>query len=250
MRRSLLLFTLLLTGACARGQVPVEPKPPLEVARPNVVIELHCLSLPQALAVPLVRRLRSGDVAEQSKVMAELEQMVLAGKVTLQGWLIATTHDGEKATAEDNEELRFATEFTPTQADVYLADKDGDISPQPDKVKVDSVPTATAFDVRNTGVTLEVEPRIAADKKSLEINLIAQHCRLKSVDRMIVEREFTTEKKSQKTIVEQPRFTNFKVNSYFSMKSGEHRLVGIFRGPEGEKTLELFILGVELLEAK
>ncbi len=254
MRRSLLIFTFLLSAACAHAQSPalVNPAGPIakEPAQGNVAIELRCLSLPQALAVPLIRRLRSGDLAEQSKVMTELDELLTAGKVTLQGWLVATTHGAEKAAVEDIEEIRYGTEFLPMRAEVFLADRDGSPNSQPDSVKVDAEPIASGFDTRNLGVTLEVQPTIAADGKSLVIDFMAQHVRLKSVDRIVVEREFTTEKKSQKTSVEQPRFTTFKVQTSFTMKSGEHRLIGIFRGPEGDKTLEIFILSAELMEAK
>ena len=58
-----------------------------------------------------------------------------AGKATLQGWLVASVHNGEKATAEDIEEIRYATEFTPTTAEIHLADKNANANGNPDPLK-------------------------------------------------------------------------------------------------------------------
>ena len=84
---------------------------------------------------------------------------------------------------------------------------------------------ASAFDTRNVGVTLEVEPTFAEDRKSLYLSFVAQHIRLKSVDRVVVEHEHTPAKKTEKTTVEVPRFTDFKTQTSITMKSGEQRLV-------------------------
>lgn len=71
---------------------------------------------------------------------------------------------------------------------------------------------------------------------------------MKAIDRTTIER--VTDKKSQKTIQEVPRFTSLKVATSFSVAAGDPTLVGLFNVPETEGHLELFILTADVVGKK
>ena len=220
-------------------------------ARPKVSVELQCLSLPQTDAMPIIRRLRSAQPGERAQAFVDLEALLDKGTAKLLGWPQLTTSSGQKATYEAVEEVRYPTEFEAGTASVYLKDNDGGLTKQPSHLRgTDTEPVASAFEVRNIGVTLEVEPTVEGEGKMIELAFAAQHVRLKSVDRWSIEHERTSEKVTEKVTQEQPRFGVFKVQNVVTLESGDHKLVGVFKALDGEDTLELFILGAEVAGSK
>ena len=107
-------------------------------------------------------------------------------------------------------------------------------------VELNAVPTA--FETRNVGITLEVEPVVGADGKTIDLNLVPQHNRLKAMRKVSIERESTGEKLT----VEQPEFESYRVTTSLSMKSGERKLLGVFKISEPPDHIELFILKAEV----
>ncbi len=108
-------------------------------------------------------------------------------------------------------------------------------------------PIATMFDTRNTGLTFEGKATLR-ESKDLEVEFSAEHVRLKGIERSTIER--ITDKKSEKTIQEVPRFTSLKVASTVSVAAGDPTLVGLFNVSETEGQLELFILTADVVGKK
>jgi general secretion pathway protein D len=89
-----------------------------------------------------------------------------------------TTKSGQRAVIEVIEEFRYPTEFTPPQIPQTFQ--------TPQTLTVGAVATSnsgsfpvtpttpTAFETRNTGVTLEVEPVIGPDGYTIDLNLVPQ----------------------------------------------------------------------------
>ena len=90
-----------------------------------------------------------------------------------------TTKSGQRAVVEVIEEFRYPTEFQPPQipqtfggnATVGLGGVGGGVSSGSFPV---TPTTPTAFETRNTGVTLEVEPAIGPDNFTIDLNLVPQ----------------------------------------------------------------------------
>ncbi len=94
-----------------------------------------------------------------------------------------TTKSGQRAVIEIIREFRYPTEFDPPQIPQNFGGNQGNnggggglgtvISVAPSSFPVTPT-TPTAFETRNTGVTLEVEPVIGPDGYTIDLNLVPQ----------------------------------------------------------------------------
>src|SRR5437763_1455001 len=81
-----------------------------------------------------------------------------------------TTKSGQRAVIEIVREFRYATQFTPPQDPTFSGGGSGTtVAPA-----VVTPTTPTAFETRNTGVTLEVEPVVGPDGVTIDLNLVPQ----------------------------------------------------------------------------
>ena len=78
-----------------------------------------------------------------------------------------TTKSGQRAVIEIIREFRYPTEFTPPVVPQSLNLSGG-------ALPVITPTTPTAFETRNTGVTLEVEPVVGPDGQTIDLNLVPQ----------------------------------------------------------------------------
>ncbi|MGA3170464.1 MAG: Amuc_1098 family type IV pilus outer membrane protein [Chthoniobacteraceae bacterium] len=91
-----------------------------------------------------------------------------------------TTKSGQRAVIEIVEEFRYPTEFNPPQIpqNVGGGTSGGGIGLPGSVPSIQIFPvtptTPTAFETRNTGVTLEVEPTVGADNYTIDLNLVPQ----------------------------------------------------------------------------
>ncbi len=88
-----------------------------------------------------------------------------------------TTKSGQRAVIEIIREFRYPTEFTPPQIPQTFGNTGGSLLGG-GSVSSGSFPvtptTPTAFETRNTGVTLEVEPVVGPDGYTIDLNLVPQ----------------------------------------------------------------------------
>ncbi len=87
-----------------------------------------------------------------------LEALAKDGKAKLTGLIALTTKSGQRGVVECIDEVRYPTEFAP-------AARNGEIA------------YPMAYETRNTGDTLELEPIVARDGKTIELNLVPQSVR-------------------------------------------------------------------------
>ncbi len=91
-----------------------------------------------------------------------------------------TTKSGQRAVIEIIREFRYPTEFTPPQIPQTFQTPAlvGGVGPGVGATTSGSFPvtptTPTAFETRNTGVTLEVEPVVGPDGYTIDLNLVPQ----------------------------------------------------------------------------
>ncbi len=78
-----------------------------------------------------------------------------------------TTKSGQRAVVEVIRELRFPTEFDPPQIPQRASSSRSGTFPV-------TPTTPTAFETRNTGITLEVEPVVGSDGYTIDMNLVPQ----------------------------------------------------------------------------
>ncbi|PYL80219.1 MAG: type II and III secretion system protein, partial [Verrucomicrobia bacterium] len=82
-----------------------------------------------------------------------------------------TTKSGQRAVIEIVREFRYATQFTPPQVPNITGGGGGTGTVS---ISVVTPTTPTAFETRNTGVTLEVEPVVGPDGVTIDLNLVPQ----------------------------------------------------------------------------
>jgi general secretion pathway protein D len=88
-----------------------------------------------------------------------------------------TTKSGQRAVIEIVREFRYPTEFDPPQIPQnFGGSSSGGIAGAGSTIAVFPVTptTPTAFETRNTGVTLEVEPTVGSDNYTIDLNLVPQ----------------------------------------------------------------------------
>jgi hypothetical protein len=220
------------------GGFEAAPVDPVVVGPVNLNFDVLMVTLPDALAVPLVESFK--DPAKAEATYQKLLGLIEAKKAQVTGWPQLVTKSGNRAVAENIREVRYATEFSPLEAAPPAA-VGGAPVPAPEVPKgtppLEGV-LPTTFETRNAGATLELEPALAADRKTIEVNICAQHVRLVGWDNSTVRENGTT-----KITVPQPRFHTNKVTQNLSVRVGQHLLIGTYRMAEADGLMELFILG-------
>ena len=234
MKIPLSFLTVLATttfAICAEAQGPVAP---------NVRIEVQMVSMPLEKGLPLLPNLL--DAGSIDGAFSQIQKMIAAGEATLIGWPQVVTKSGQRAVTEDIQEIRYATEFDshrPAAAPAGTTEKPSAEASAPAR---GGAPVPTAFETRNIGATLEVEPVLAPDGKAIDLNLVPQHVRL--LDFMAVASGRDANGHDWK--IEQPRFFTAKTTTSLTVPPGQRVLLAEFRGPAGSDQIEFFILKVEV----
>jgi len=127
-----------------------------------------------------------------------------AGKARLETLAALTTKSGQRAIVESNDEVRYPTEFNPP------AIKNGIAAP-------------TAWETRNAGDSLEVEPVISPDGRVCDLNLVPQHVSLmgfKDVAGM-----------ADDSLISQPTFNMQKITTSITTQESEITYLGTMTPP-------------------
>jgi len=228
-----LLAVLTFTALTAFAQVPEAPV---------VRIEVQMVSMPLEKGLPLLPNLR--DTGSIEGAFSQIQKMIAAGEATLNGWPEVVTKSGQRAVTEDIQEVRYASAYGPHPAPASPASgaEKAVPAPAPAEPLHNGAPLPTEFETRNAGSTLEVEPVIGPDGKTIDLNLAPQNVRLL---------DFVTAAKGRDANghdwkIEQPRFYTAKTTTSLTVLSGQHVLLAEFRGPEGSDQIQFFILKAEV----
>jgi len=177
--------------AKARAKAPVKP----EGEAPAALVELQysCYSLDRAAAREILVASASMN-APWEKVKALLAEK----KARLEHVSAIKTNAGQRAVTEEIQEVRYTTEYAPehhaastetTQRTVtnQIGDKKAGTKPDSTSSSTENVTTtrtdassevvpghASAFEARNTGVTVEVEPVVSPDGATVDLNQVIQ----------------------------------------------------------------------------
>lgn len=132
----------------------------------RVQVEFIEVSHPQYTELMATPRKTTND----TDLRARLTALAKEGKATVVETLAATGKSGHKATSESIEEVIYATEYEPP--DLPCNGVSGQKS-EPNRYTVNG-PTPSAWDTRNTGGTLEIEPNIDEDTHFIDIRLVPE----------------------------------------------------------------------------
>ena len=236
MKSPLLLFAALTVSAVSTwAQVP---------STPNVRIEVQMVTMALEKGLPLIPNLR--DAGSIDGAFSQIQKMIAAGDATLVAWPEVVTKSGQRAVTEDIQEVRYPTKFDGAQPTKIAGSetepaKDS-APPQPAR---GGAPVPTAFETRNIGATLEVEPVLGPDGKTIDLNIVPQSVRLLEFIAVASGRDSN----GHDWKIEQPRFYTAKTTTSLSVVAGQRVLLAEFRGPAGSEQIEFFILKAEVTGA-
>lgn len=195
----------------------------------NLSVCYEDFSLPLAMAAALQREHLSGG-ALYTKLLAAV------GKdgVRQETFALVRGKSGQKSTTENISEDIYPAEYQPGQVSDAVTTSAPGISPdaKPQGAAADGpvglarVPaTPTAFETRNAGFTLEVEPTLSEDGLIADLRLVPEHITL--VGQSTAGMEFST--------TEMPIFETQRMNLSVTVRINEPYLLGTVNRPPGSK---------------
>ena len=250
--RTLALGAFTLASVVAQETPPPSPekpvtRPPDFNSRAMVRVDVLMLSVPEEKLLPLLPQLRNPDqiaAAEQT-----LLTMVANREATLDSWPEVTTYDGARAISESIVEFRYPIEFRSfgQQTCLPTAGSPPPKEPTPEEKAAIAMMAAgqicpISFETRNVGASLEVEPSVSPDGKAVTVALCPRNIRFERFS------EFPagTSANGQKLSVQQPVFNTSSLNTAFTLRDGERRMIYLGKSSEDKRRFDVFIVGAKI----
>jgi hypothetical protein len=218
---------------------PVPPAPSCadtwKTAHWNVHAEVLMIALPQEKLLPMLPDLRNPE-----KIDAAVEKLLDAvqrKEAILTGWPMVNTFDDSRGVSECILEKRYPTEFEPPQEPATFTGSPTLPAPAPKTPpEVSAVPTA--FETRNAGPTLEVEPYVSTNGETIRLNVVAQRVELLAYE------DFGGAKTRSGLIVKvgQPQFFAARSTAMVAIPNGRRALLQAHPLAKPENYMEVFIL--------
>lgn len=150
--------------------------------------------------------------ANDGPLRRDLTELIKKGEAKLLNSATVMARSGQRAKAESVQEFIYATEYDPPMMVVEN---------EPNTEERPRLPNATAFETRNVGVTLEVDPVMGADDVTLDLNLSPEIVYLGG---------YTTwgnyETKDGKVQIKMPAFFTIKTTTQVTTISGQYSMIG------------------------
>ena len=200
----------------------------------NVSICYETFSMPLSMAAGM-RREQLADAEFYDRILSALDQE----KVRQESFTLLRGRTGERSTTESVSEQTYPTEFEPPElpntvgVSIVPPAQKGVGNPTPDTEKLQHAPdpeslegvrtpaTPTAFETRNTGVTMEMESTLTADGEFLDLILAPEHVAL--VGQTISGQGLST--------VEMPVFESQRISTGVTLQLNRPFLLGTVNRP-------------------
>ncbi len=156
--------------------------------------------------------------ASDVELRKQVAQLIKDGKASILETMLCTARSGQKATSESIEEFIYPTEYEPAQLPKPQESKDGADSA---KEKSSAIgPTPTAFETRNLGSTLEIEPMLGEDERIIDLRFLPELV-------YHVGNEIWAEWKGEhgNSPIQMPKFYKVSVNTAVTLAAGKPMLV-------------------------
>lgn len=161
--------------------------------------------------------------ANDGELRQRVAQLVKDGKASIVETMLCIAKHGQKATTESIEEIIYATEYEPAQMPEKIEFKN---NAEAEAAKAEprdfaTGPTPSAWETRNVGSTLEIEPNIAEDNKTIDLRFVPE----------IVYHVGNTvwaewKDKHGNAPVQMPTFYTVRINTSVTLGVGQYLLVG------------------------
>jgi hypothetical protein len=125
-------------------------------------VQVEFIEVPQEMMTALLSAPRKS--ANDTELRAELQKQLEAGKAKMLETQMVTARSGQKATSESIHEFIYPTEYSPPE----LPSPSTPLSP----IRIPAIPTA--FETRNLGSTLEIEPTLDVSGSLIDLRLLPE----------------------------------------------------------------------------
>ena len=113
--------------------------------------------------------------ANGTELRKQLAQLVKDGKAAIVQTMLCIARSGQKATTESIEEYIYPTEYEPAELPAEPSkDKDKDDNTKATRLDPAVGPTPTAFETRNLGSTLEIEPTLSENGRIIDLRFVPE----------------------------------------------------------------------------
>jgi hypothetical protein len=133
----------------------------------RVQVEFIDLSHEQLTELMFGSKVPPGD----GELRKQVAQLVKDGKASIVETMMCIARSGQKATSESIEEIIYPTEYEPPELPGKNKDKD---KGEGNGSEFAIGPTPTAFETRNLGPTLEIEPTLGEDDKYIDLRFVPE----------------------------------------------------------------------------
>jgi hypothetical protein len=131
-----------------------------------VRVQVEFIEVPHETMTELLAEPRK--TANDTPLRAKLQELVKEGKAKMIETQMVTARSGQKAMTESVQEMIYPCEYDRSQVQHVAPENEQPQPPPP----VASAPTPVAWETRNLGSTLEIEPTIGENDKIIDLRLL------------------------------------------------------------------------------
>lgn len=184
---------------------------------PGLVIIVEFIEVEQADFCDWL--LENPVTTDATPLRMEVQEWVRAGKAKIFDTAVVHARSGQRAKVEAIRESVYPTEYDPPGAAAM------GIEGKNEKGEVVELipPNAAAFETRNVGTTLEVDPVLGADGETVDLNLAPE------IVQADENSEHITVLGDTEMVVTMPRFLTSKVTTQVAVRAGDYAFLGSSR---------------------
>lgn len=187
---------------------------------PQVRIQVEFIDVPHEQLTGLM--FGEKPAANDGELRKQVELLVKDGKATIAETMICVTRSGQKAITESIEEFIYPTEYEPAEISIESSSKEKDAKEPAKEVVRDNAtgPTPTAFETRNLGSTMEIEPTLSDDGKSVDLRIVPEMVHH-------VGNQIWAEWKGEhgNSPIQMPTFYTVRLNTAVTLATGQYMLL-------------------------
>jgi len=188
-------------------------------------IELDHERLTELLADQGTMRVDGHLSSDAAPLRAAVAELIEADEAILLETAILTARSGQRAKVESIREYIYPTEYDPPGA---LLSNEAESGGR--RAGLSYLPQATAFETRNLGVTVEVDPVLGADDRTIDLNLAPEIVYLADEESWGTHREGGSEVE-----IRMPIIYTMKMTTQVAVVAGEYFFLGA-QSPLNEET--------------
>ena len=151
-----------------------------------------------------------------TKLRNQAQQWIKQGKATIIESVLVSGQSGQRAKVESINEYIYPTEYDPAEIPNTVNLTNGAEAPV-------SAVTPTAFETRNLGTTLEVDPVLSADHKIVDLNLAPEIVKLVEVV------NWHNQQTDVRFQTQMPTFHTQKITTQVTARAGHYAFLGTTR---------------------